>query len=165
MLAAGLLNHEYDIIFTWDSTNIRQNEELETRLIERARLVVALYASHPLSRRTFLNRTELKNETILFMTPSSTGESYGDAYFMKLYQQAGYQPNILLRSNDVESLLMMVAAEEGISILPAYCTDKLTDADNLVFIPLLGDEEVEDILAVWHRDDPSLPLQHFIQRL
>ena len=165
MLAAGLLNHEYDIIFTWDSTNIRQNEELETRLIERARLVVALYDGHPLSRRTLLNRSELKTETILFMTPSSTGESYGDAYFMKLYQQAGYQPNILLRSNDVESLLMMVAAEEGISILPAYCTDKLNDADNLVFIPLLGDEEVEDILAVWHREDPSLPLQHFIQRL
>jgi len=165
MLAAGLLNHEYDIIFTWDSTNIRQNEELETRLIERARLVVALYASHPLAQRTFLLRSELKNETILFMTPSSTGESYGDAYFMQLYQNAGYQPNILLRSNDVESLLMMVAAEEGISIVPDYCTAKLDDAENLVFIPLVGDEEVEDILAVWHRDDSSLPLQHFVQRL
>ena len=165
MLAAGLLNHEYDIIFTWDSTNIRQNEELETRLIERARLVVALYASHPLAQRTFLLRSELKSETILFMTPSSTGESYGDAYFMQLYQNAGYQPNILLRSNDVESLLMMVAAEEGISIVPDYCTAKLDDAENLVFIPLVGDEEVEDILAVWHRDDSSLPLQHFVQRL
>lgn len=165
LLAAGLLNHEYDIIFTWDSTNIRQNEDLETRLIEQARLVVALYSSHPLSRRTSLHRAELKNEVILFMTPSSTGESYGDAFFMQLYQKAGYQPNILLRSNDVESLLMMVAAEEGISILPAYCTDKLTDADNLVFIPLIGDEEVEDILAVWHRNDPNLPLQHFIERL
>lgn len=165
MLAAGLLNHEYDIIFTWDSTNIRQNEELETRLIERARLVVALYASHPLAHRTALNRRELRNETILFMTPSSTGESYGDAYFMQLYQKAGYHPNILLRSNDVESLLMMVAAEEGISILPDYCTAKLNDAENLVFIPLIGDEEVEDILAVWHRDDPSLPLQQFVQRL
>ena len=165
MLAAGLLNHEYDIIFTWDSTNIRQNEELETRLIERARLVVALYTSHPLAHRTALNRRELRNETILFMTPSSTGESYGDAYFMQLYQKAGYQPNILLRSNDVESLLMMVAAEEGISILPDYCTAKLNDAENLVFIPLIGDEEVEDILAVWHREDPSLPLQQFVQRL
>ena len=130
----------------------------------RAR-IQALYASHPLAHRTALNRKELRNETILFMTPSSTGESYGDAYFMQLYQKAGYQPNILLRSNDVESLLMMVAAEEGISILPDYCTAKLNDAENLVFIPLIGDEEVEDILAVWHREDPSLPLQHFVQRL
>ncbi|MDY5612857.1 LysR family transcriptional regulator [Dysosmobacter sp.] len=165
MLAAGLLNGEYDIIFTWDSTNIRQDSQVELRLVERARLVVALYGSHPFARRTALHRSELKNETILFMTPSSTGSSFGDDHFMQLYQQAGYLPNILLRSNDVESILMMVAAEEGISILPAYCTDKLTNADNLIFVPLLGDEETEDILAVWRKDDPSQALRHFLERV
>ena len=165
MLAAGLLNGEYDIIFTWDSTNIRQESQVELRLVERARLVVALYGSHPFARRTALRRSELKNETILFMTPSSTGASFGDDHFMQLYQQAGYLPNILLRSNDVESILMMVAAEEGISILPAYCTDKLTNADNLIFVPLLGEEETEDILAVWRKDDPSQALRHFLERV
>ena len=165
MLAAGLLNGEYDIIFTWDSTNIRQDSQVEFRLVERAWLVVALYGSHPFARRTALRRSELKNETILFMTPSSTGSSFGDDHFMQLYQQAGYHPNILLRSNDVESILMMVAAEEGISILPAYCTDKLTNADNLIFVPLLGDEETEDILAVWRKDDPSQALRHFLERV
>ena len=165
MLAAGLLNGEYDIIFTWDSTNIRQDSQVELRLVERARLVVALYGSHPFARRTALHRSELKNETILFMTPSSTGASFGDDHFMQLYQQAGYLPNILLRSNDVESILMMVAAEEGISILPAYCTDKLTNADNLIFVPLLGEEETEDILAVWRKDDPSQALRHFLERV
>ena len=165
MLAAGLLNGEYDIIFTWDSTNIRQESQVELRMVERARLVVALYGSHPFARRTALRRSELKNETILFMTPSSTGASFGDDHFMQLYQQAGYLPNILLRSNDVESILMMVAAEEGISILPAYCTDKLTNADNLIFVPLLGEEETEDILAVWRKDDPSQALRHFLERV
>ena len=165
MLAAGLLNGEYDIIFTWDSTNIRQDSQVELRLVERARLVVALYGSHPFARRTALHRSELKNETILFMTPSSTGASFGDDHFMQLYQQAGYLPNILLRSNDAESILMMVAAEEGISILPAYCTDKLTNADNLIFVPLLGEEETEDILAVWRKDDPSQALRHFLERV
>ena len=165
MLAAGLLNGEYDIIFTWDSTNIRQDSQVELRLVERARLVLALYGSHPFARRSALRRSELKNETILFMTPSSTGASFGDDHFMQLYQQAGYLPNILLRSNDVESILMMVAAEEGISILPAYCTDKLTNADNLIFVPLLGEEETEDILAVWRKDDPSQALRHFLERV
>ena len=161
-LAAGLLNKEYDIIFTWDSTNIRQEDQAEYRLVEHARLAVALYSSHPLAQRTALRREELKNETILYMTPSATGSSFGDAHFMSLYQKAGYQPNILLRSNDVESILMMVAAEEGISILPAYCTDKLTNADNLTFLPLLGDEETEEILAVWRKDNPSPALRRFI---
>ncbi|MBQ8852113.1 MAG: LysR family substrate-binding domain-containing protein, partial [Oscillibacter sp.] len=165
MLAAGLLNGDYDIIFTWDSTNLRQEPRVKLRLIERARLVVALYSSHRLARRQTLRRADLKNEAILYMTPSSTGESSGDAHFLQLYQQAGFSPNILLRSNDVESILMMVAAEEGISILPSYTTDKLTDADNLVFKPLEGDEEVEEILAVWRQDDESPALRHFLEYL
>lgn len=165
MLAAGLLNGEYDLIFTWDSTNLCQDDRVESRLVERARLVVALYGGHPLAQRAVLRREELKDETILYMTPSSTGDSFGDAYFMQLYQKAGYQPYILLRSNDTESILMMVAAEEGISILPAYCTDKLTNADNLAFVPLAGEEETEEILAVWRKEDDSIPLAHFLEML
>lgn len=165
MLASGLLNGDFDIIFTWDSTNIAKEDQVETALLERARLVVALYVNHPLAQRHTLLRTELKNETILFMTPSSTGSSFGDAHFMKLYQQAGYMPNILLRSNDIESILMMVAAEEGISILPDYCTNKLGDSDNLRFVPLLGDEETEDILAVWRKEDTNPALHHFLQKI
>lgn len=165
MLAAGLLNGEYDLIFTWDSTNIRQEPEVETRLIERARLVAALYGSHPFAQRPVLRREELKNETILYMTPSSTGDSFGDAYFMQLYQRAGYQPNILLRSSDTESVLIMVAAEEGISILPSYITDKLGNADNLVFVPLEGQEEAEEIIAAWRKNEMSGPLRQFVDRL
>jgi DNA-binding transcriptional LysR family regulator len=164
-LASGLLNGEYDLIFTWDSTNLQQNSLVDYRLIEQVRLVVALYVSHPFAQRTSLRREELKNEAILYMTPSSTGNSFGDSYFMQLYQRAGYQPNILLRSNDIESILMMVAAEEGISILPAYFTDKLTNGENLVFVPLEGEEETEDILAVWRRDNGNIALAHFLEKL
>lgn len=165
MLAAGLLNGDLDVIFTWDSTNLRQETAVELKLIERAPLVVALYSGHPFAQRPSLRRQELKNETILYMSPSGTGDSFGDEHFLQLYRQAGYTPNILLRSNDIESILMMVAAEEGISILPSYSTSKLTNADNLVFVPLLGGEEAEEILAVWRRADGSPPLRRFVQRL
>ena len=165
MLAAGLLNGEYDLIFTWDSTNLCQDPQVEWRLIQRARLVVALYGSHPYAQRRSLRRQELKNETILYMTPSGTGDSFGDTYFFQLYQRAGYKPNILLRSNDVESILIMVAAEEGISILPAYCTDKLTNADNLIFVPLEGEEETEDIIAAWRTGNQDAPLRRFLETL
>ena len=33
---------------------------------------------------------------------------------MRLYEKAGYKPKIPLISNDIESLLIMVAAEEGL---------------------------------------------------
>ena len=164
-LASGLIDGQFDVIFTWDSTNICKDEAVEYQLQERVRLVVAMYGSHPLAQRTGLTRADLRDEINLFMSPSSTGDSLGDEYFIKLYQNAGYYPNILLRSNDVESILMMVSAEEGISILPVSCIRRLSEVDNLVFVPLLGENETEDILAVWRKEDESPILRTFLEML
>ena len=164
-LTAGLVNGEYDLIFTWDSTNLIRDEAVDHRLQERVQLVVALYGSHHLAKRTGLKRADLRDEVMLFMTPSSTGDTTADEFFIHLYQKAGYTPNILMRSNDVESILMMVAAEEGISILPVSCVRHLSEADNLVFVPLEGEEEVEEIQAFWRRDNDSPSLRHFLERL
>lgn len=165
VLAAGLLNNEYDIIFTWDSTNLKQNPGISYRAVENAGLVVALYARHPFAQRRSLRRHELRGENILYMSPSAAGDSYGDAFFMQLYKDAGYKPNILFRSSDTESILMMVASEEGISILPDYCTHKLYNADNLVFVPLVGSGEREEIIAAWRKDQSSPIFFQFLELL
>ena len=165
VLAAGLLHQEYDIIFTWDSTNLKQQEGIDFLIVQKAKLVVALYAGHPFAQRRQLRREELRGENILYMSPSDADDSYGDAFFMQLYKSAGYKPNILFRSSDTESILMMVAAEEGISILPDYCTDKLYHADNLVFVPLVGEGEEEEIIAAWLKDNQNPALEHFLTDL
>ena len=164
-LAAGLLHQKYDIIFTWDSTNLRTQKGVTCRTVEKAGLVVALYAGHPLAQRRQLRRRELRGESILYMSPDAAEDSYGDALFMHLYQAAGYKPNILFRSADTESILMMVAAEEGISILPDYCTDKLYHADNLVFVPLVGEGEEEEIIAAWQSGNANPALSRFLTAL
>lgn len=165
MLASGLINGDYDVIFTWDSTNLRQEEALQMQVFEQVPLRVALYANHPLARRKELTRKDLKQENILFMSPSGTGDSFGDAFYIKLYQQAGYQPNILLRSNDMESILMMVAAEEGVSIVPEYSHPWDVGTENVVFVPLCGEGEMEEILIVWRKNDDHPALKHFVHNL
>ncbi len=165
VLAAGLTQQEYDVIFTWDSTNLKAQEGIEFLNVESAQLVVALYAGHPLAGRRRLSRAELRGENILYMSPDASNDSYGDAFFMQLYKEAGYKPNILFRSCDAECILMMVAAEEGISILPDYFTDKLYDADNLVFVPLVGEDEREDIIAAWQSSNSNPVLMHFLSVL
>lgn len=165
VLAAGLAQQEYDIIFTWDSTNLKAQEGIEYLNVEHARLVVALYPGHPLAGKRRLSREELRGENILYMSPDASNDSYGDAFFMQLYKDAGYKPNILFRSCDAECILMMVAAEEGISILPDYFTDKLYDADNLVFVPLVGECEKEDIIAAWQSSNSNPVLKQFLSVL
>ena len=128
-------------------------------------MFVAMYTGHPLARRPSLSREELKGETILFMSPSRSGDSFGDAYYVQLYQKAGYQPNILLRTSDYESILMMIAAEQAICIVPEHCIGKLRSVENVVFCPLRGKEETEEILAAWHEKNLSPALRHFVERL
>ncbi len=164
-LAMGLLAGEYDVIFTWDSTNLRQEDKIQLKVVEHVPLRVAMYANHPLARKKELTRKDLKQESILFMSPSGTGDSFGDAYYIRLYQEAGYHPNILLRSNDMESILMMVAAEEGISIVPEYSHPWDVGTENVVFVPLSGEGETEEILIAWRKNDENPALMRFIHTL
>ena len=164
-LAASLQNGEYDIIFTWDSTNLRNDTSYQSIEIEKARLMAALYASHPLCQREFLDRSDFKGESIIYMSPSELSDNYGDSQFLDLYRQAGYRPKILCRSTDIESILIMVAAEEGISIMPDYCVKKINNAEGLVFIPMRGAQEVEEIHAIYKKDNDNVALKHFLKQL
>ena len=161
-LAEKLLSDELDIIFSWDSTNLISREDISHTLDLRSGLSVALYSGHALAARKFLFREDLSDETILYMTPSRKDDSFGDIRYMQLYEKAGYHPRILLKSNDLESLLMMVAAEQGITVLPSYCVEKLTNADNLVFLPLEGEEEYEDINMMWKCSRENAALKCFV---
>ena len=69
---------------------------------------------------------------------------------------------ILLHSNDIESLLIMVAAEEGITVLPSYSVEKLTNADHLIFVPMQGEDEYEEIDMFWKRGRNNAALQCFL---
>ena len=164
-LAAGLMQGDFDIIYTWDSTNLRLQEDVSWLQTDRIRLVAAMYTGHPLAGRTRLKRSELRGENILYMSPSEDFESYGDEVFIRLYRESGYNPNIVYRTSDIEVILTMIAAEEGISILPDYFTNKLANADDLVFIPLTGEREHEEIDAIWRRDNHNPLLELWVEEL
>ena len=161
-LAELLEEDKLDVIFAWDSTNLRQKEDTGFRLDLRSPLTVALYGSHPFAMRKSLRREDLKDETILYMTPAGNKDSFGDARFMALYEEAGYLPRIALQSSDCESLLIMVAAEEGITVLPSYPIEKLNNAENLIFVPLEGESEYEEIFMLWKKSRVSEAVSCFL---
>ena len=60
---------------------------------------------------------------------------------------------------------MMVAAEEGISIVPQYAHPWDVGTENVVFVPLAGEGETEEILIVWRKDEENPILRHFIREV
>ncbi|NLV49333.1 MAG: LysR family transcriptional regulator [Clostridiales bacterium] len=164
-LEAGLIGGKYDMIITWDSTNLYKNEEIASFELEKARLVCALYSRHPLARGSSVDRISLKGERLLYLSPSETKGTIGDGFYMDLYRKSGYVPNIIFHSSDAESILMMVAAEEGISILPDYMTSKLDNAEGIVFIPMNGCDEYEKISVLWKKESNNAALIQMIKEL
>lgn len=164
-LEAGLLGGKYDMIITWDSTNLYQNEEIASFELEKVRLVCALYSGHPLARRSSMDRSALKGERLLYLSPSESEGTIGDGFYMNLYRKSGFVPNIIFRSSDAESILMMVAAEEGISILPDYMTSKLDNAEGIVFLPMNGCDEYEKISVLWKKESSNAALIQMIKEL
>jgi len=59
----------------------------------------------------------------------------------------------------------MVAAEEGISIVPEYSHPWDVGTENIVFVPLVGENETEEILVAWRKNDEDPALKRFIQAL
>lgn len=74
-------------------------------------------------------------------------------------------PHIVQISNDVESVLMMVAAGQGISVLPDYAERKLEHFGNLVFIPLNGDDEQVKIITAQNKNNKNPALENFLEWL
>ena len=82
---------------------------------------------------------------------------------MALYEKAGYPPRIMLRRSGCESLLIMVGTEEGITILPSYTIEKLNNAENLIFVPLEGENEYEEIFMIWKKARVSEAVSCFLK--
>ncbi len=99
------------------------------------------------------------------MSPSGDGQSYVDRRYYAQHQNAGYMPHIVQISNDVESILMMVAAGQGISVLPDYAARKLEHFGNLVFIPLNGDDEQVKIITAQNKNNKNPALENFLEWL
>ena len=121
-----------------------------------------LHNAHPLVYRSFLRREDLREEKFIYLTPSGT---ICDDSYIRLYQEAGYEPNIIYYTDDIDSILMMVAAEEGISVMPTYITRKLYHTEGIVCVPLRGEQECAAILAVWKADRANQRLQEFKEYL
>ena len=162
VLSQQLLNGDLDIVFAWDSIDLRNNDAIQCTIIDSAPLVVAAYNTHPFSTHKSLKREDLRYETLINMAISKNGNSIGDNFFKEVYRQTGFQPKILFSSSDVETILLMVSAHEGISIIPSFYVSKLRETDDLVFIPLEGENECEDMYQMYKKDNENLALQLLI---
>lgn len=67
-----------------------------------------------------------------------------------------------IQSEDTESILLMVAAEMGIAVLPEYAVFGALNSKELVFIPLQDEQIAASIYFIYHKNNENPILQQFL---
>ena len=89
MLASGIINKEYDIIFTWDSTDIRQESMLEIHDMETVPLYVAMHMINSCTTGYFI--AEMHVPYFVWSAPSGTRGHSSDGRCSRLRNDAYHQ--------------------------------------------------------------------------
>ncbi|MES2474504.1 MAG: LysR substrate-binding domain-containing protein [Verrucomicrobiota bacterium] len=135
---------------------------LRSLCVIRSTFGVALSRQHPLADRKSLALTEVAGETLLCL--GGEGRSSHRETLATIYYQDGTRPGKVRQVDGFDSLVTLIAADQGISLLP-HVLD--LDKQDIVIIPIALTAADLDfhMWAVWKRHLPSHHIKHFIQLL
>lgn len=127
----GIRNGEVDIGLSRERAH---DDHIDQMLVRRDPYVVALAPGHPLAcaNRQALRFVDLVGETIIRYHDQAAGRR--DDPIVRLMEQADFEPLRETALGDVQAALGLVAAEAGVSIVPA--TVRRMRNDDVTYLPL-----------------------------
>ena len=123
---------------------------------------VAISKHHPLADRKSVTFKEVRAETLLCL--GGDGRSSHRDAICQLYSAEGFRPSKIRQVEGFDSMITLIAADQGISLLP-HVLD-LTN-QGVVILPISATTADLDfhMWAVWQRHLPSHHIKHFVQLL
>jgi DNA-binding transcriptional LysR family regulator len=154
-----LKERQLDLVFHRSPSIYDQDPDLIFMPILQESFLVALPEAHRLVKQDQISLPMLKNEAIVL--PSlDVLPFYKDV--IKGCQQAGFEPRIVesVKATGIVTLLSLVAAEMGISILPSHV--KMLQREGVVYRPLRDKILSRKMTIAYRRADSSVVLQKFL---
>ncbi len=118
---------------------------LNTAVIARNRVMVALPRNHPLAAREAIPIEELANETFV-LSPKFTHPDFRD-FVLDLCRRHGVVPKSTQQVRLIQTALPLVAGGAGIAFIPESLEE--LRPRSVVFRPLAGQEVSVTLYAVW----------------
>ncbi|MBD2325984.1 LysR family transcriptional regulator [Alkalinema sp. FACHB-956] len=155
-----LKKHQLDVIFQRASTFPETDAALSIQPILEEYFVVALPSHHALASRSTIPLTAIAHEAILL--PSLDVLPFYEK-IITLCREAGFEPKInpTVTVTGVVTLLSMVAAGVGVSILPNHV--QTLQREGVVYRSLQNATLNRRIAIVWRREDRSAVLRQFLK--
>jgi DNA-binding transcriptional LysR family regulator len=136
-------------------------EELRSETIRQDELMAVLPKSHPLALATDgagpVNLRDLAREQFVLSSRETSPALFDKV--IELCSEAGFSPRIASICTVWSSVVLMVQAGEGVSLLPA--NHQQARAHDLAFCPLTAKNASIDLVIAWSPKRDSLILQSF----
>jgi len=154
----ALAKGKIDIGFAY-SREIEKIPSLRSLCVIHSVYGIAVSLQHPLAARSEISLQEIQSETLLCLGRSSHSDT-----ICKIYTSEGLEPGKVRQVEGFDSMITLIAADQGISLLPEVMN--LAHQD-IVILPITTTAADLDfhMLTVWQRHMPSHHIKHFIQLL
>jgi DNA-binding transcriptional LysR family regulator len=158
----ALANNEIHLGFAYG----RETENvpgMSSLLLIRSTFGVSVSKEHPLASRRSVRLEDLTEQTILCVGDEKHSTHRRD--ILAMFAESGVVPHATRQILGFESLLTMVAADQGLSMLPEILD--LRSTHGIVTIPLLTERSKVDFTmwAVWKAEGTSLLVRNFVRLL
>lgn len=134
---------------------------LTSFVLAKHQLVAVLPANHPLATASSLELSQLAHEAFLVLDDSS--KISFTPVVQRLCREAGFEPNITLRLSEVATLIHLVGAGHGVSIIPDLAAH--LNLPDVHFAPLSGAEAHSELLVVSRRFERSEAVQSMLAQI
>lgn len=136
---------------------------MSSLLLVRSTFGVSMSKDHALAARRSVRLEDLIDQTVLSVGDEKHSTHRRD--ILGMFSEAGLSPQATRQIVGFESLLTMIAADQGISFLPEIMD--LRSTHGIVTIPLLTDRAKVDFTmwAVWKSEGTSLLVRNFVRLL
>jgi DNA-binding transcriptional LysR family regulator len=150
-----LQNNLIDFVFGYDFSTSKYSF-IENKVLSTCPLCAVLYSGHKFASRNVINRTELQDEDFIFISRSISPFAFD--IIVSNFLPYGFSPNIKYNVDSIETSLLMVKSELGITILPKF-QDNYKSKD-LVFIPLKN--EIANATISWNKNNNDSKIEIFL---
>ena len=131
--------------------------EFDSEVIERIPFVAVFSSQHPFTLQPSIALRALANESFIFCHRQAAGVLYD-----RLIQICGFSPHITQEVSDIHMVLGLVAANLGVSLVPASVM--ALRHQGVIYRPLADldvDITVQTVL-IWRKKENSPLVQHFL---
>ncbi len=135
-----------------------EEDGINSEIVFREPLIVALPETHPAADRAQVELRELSTEPFILF-PRSLAPGLYDP-IVSLCQQAGFSPRAAQEAIQMQTIVSLVAAEMGVAIVPASMQN--FQRSGVVYKALPESTSIVAIALIW-RSDPTAAVQRFLE--